>query len=337
MEDRLYEHQLFYGLAMRKETLGNTGTLVSELCLGTMYFGTKTDQAQSEKLLDLFVQNGGNFIDTSNNYSFWMDKGTGDESETVLGNWLKRSGMRNKVVLATKCGARPVDYAGDLDSVKLEGLSYNTIIKAVEDSLKRLQTDYIDVLYGHIDFMEYPIEERLKAFSLLKEQGKIRFAGTSNTQAWRVAESQMYSHHKGHIAYRCVQQKYSFLRPKHNADFWVQKLLNEEMMDYASNHKDMSIVAYSTLLSGWYGKSEAILPEEYATEDNRLRLLALEEVANRKSCSMNQVVLAWIMAHTPKIIPLISASKTVQLEESIKSVECTLSKEEFHFLSNSGI
>ncbi len=337
MEDCLYEHQLFYGLDMQRETLGNTGTLVSELCLGTMYFGTKTDQAQSEKLLDLFVQNGGNFMDTSNNYSFWIDHGTGDESEKALGKWFKRSGVRDKVVLATKCGARPTYYAGDMNTIKLEGLSYDTIIKAVEDSLRRLQTDYIDVLYGHIDFMEYPIDERLKAFTLLKEQGKIRFAGTSNTQAWRVAESQMYSRDKDHVPYHFVQQKYSFLRPKHNADFWIQKLLDEEMMSYASNNQDVTLVAYSTLLSGFYGKSETALPEEYATEDNRLRLLALQEVANRKSCTMNQVVLAWIMAHTPKIIPLISASKTAQLEESIKSVDCKLSKEEFHFLSNSGI
>ncbi len=322
---------------MKHINLGNTGVQVSELCLGTMYFGTKTDQQQSEQLLNFFTDQGGNFIDTSNNYAFWMQGGTGDESEITLGNWLKKEGGRDRLVLATKCGARPVNYSGDLDSIQLEGLSYITIIKAVEASLKRLQTDYLDVLYGHVDFMKYPIEERLKAFTLLREQGKIRFTGTSNTMSWRLAESQLYSKEQSYITYSCVQQRYTFLRPKYKADFWVQKLLDKEMLAYGEFHPELTLVAYATLLSGFYGKKGATLPEEYNTEDNRLRLAALSEIANRKSYTLNQVVLAWIMAHSPRIIPIISGSQVAQLEESLSAVKCKLSKEDFDFLSNSGL
>ncbi|NAS13306.1 aldo/keto reductase [Poritiphilus flavus] len=322
---------------MKRINLGNIGLEVSQLCLGTMYFGTKTDQSQSEKLLDYFTDQGGNFIDTSNNYAFWMEDACGDESETVLGKWLKRRGKREHVVLATKCGARPVDYTGDLGSIKLEGLSYKTIINAVEQSLKRLQTDYLDVIYGHVDFMEYPIDERLKAFTLLEEQGKIRFAGSSNTMAWRLAESQLYSKEHAYVNYSFAQQRYTFLRPRYTADFWVQILLEEEMLNYGKHHPELTIVAYATLLSGFYGKKDAAIPEEYDTEDSRLRLLALSELAKRKSCTMNQLVLAWIMAHTPRIIPIISGSKVSQLEESLGAVNIELSGEEHFFLSNSGL
>ncbi|MEM7380575.1 MAG: aldo/keto reductase [Bacteroidota bacterium] len=322
---------------MKRIHLGNTGVQVSELCLGTMYFGTKTDQHQSEKLLNFFTDQGGNFIDTSNNYAFWMEGCNGNESEITLGKWLKKGGSRDQLILATKCGARPLDFSGDLASIKLEGLSYKSIITAVEASLKRLQTDYLDVLYGHVDFLEYPIDERLKAFTLLKEQGKIRFAGTSNTMSWRLAESQLYSKDQSYITYSCIQQRYTFLRPKYDADFWVQKLLDSEMLTYGEHHPELAIVAYATLLSGFYGKEKAPLPEDYDTEDNRLRLAALLEIAKRKSCTENQLVLAWIMAHNPRIIPIVSGSKVAQLEESLGAVHCNLSQEDFDFLSNSGL
>ena len=116
---------------MKKVILGNTGHLISELCLGTMYFGTKVPQNESHKLLDHFIQAGGNFIDTANCYAFWRDNGVGDESENVIGQWLKTK-KRDSLVIATKCGGRPVNYIGDLDTVQLEGLSYDTIIESVE-------------------------------------------------------------------------------------------------------------------------------------------------------------------------------------------------------------
>ncbi|OEK01344.1 hypothetical protein BFP97_07370 [Roseivirga sp. 4D4] len=321
---------------MKKTTLGNTNLKVSEMCLGTMYFGTKTNQKQSESVIETFLDNGGNFLDSSNNYAFWMEGGIGDESEQTIGNWLQHQ-QRDKIILATKCGARPKSFDGNLDNISLEGLSHDTIIQAVEGSLKRLKTDYIDLMYGHIDFPEYPIEERLNAFQKLKEQGKIREIGTSNTWSWRIEESNNLSKAQGLPQYCAVQQKFSYLRPKYNADFWVQRIIDEEMIDYVSYRPELTLFAYSTLLSGAYSKDGNIeLPQEYDTKDNQLRMSTLEKIAKQLGCSKNQLVLAWIMNQRVKIIPIISGSRPSQIEESTKAAGISLSKEVIEELNKSG-
>ncbi len=321
---------------MKRIELGNSGLMVTEICLGTMYLGTKLNQDQSEKILDCYLSAGGNFIDTANNYAFWMPDGIGDESEMVIGKWL-RSRSRDSVVLATKCGARPTFFDGNLATIKNEGLSYQTIIEAVEDSLKRLQTDYVDVLYGHIDFMEYPVEERLKAFALLKEQGKIRAIGTSNTWSWRIEESRQLSKENNYPHYCCVQQKFSYLRPKYNADFWVQKLIDQQLLDYAYHRGDVSILAYSTLLSGLYSKNgPQDFPEEYQTSDNELRWKVLSDKAVELDCSRNQLVLAWMMDLSPAIIPIISGSKPSQIEECLQASSIRLTSADIAILNSAG-
>lgn len=209
---------------MRKITLGASDLSVSQMCLGTMYFGTKTSIADSHDILNYFHNGGGNFIDTSNNYAFWMDNGLGNESEITIGKWILDCGKRDSIILATKCGARPTYFDGDMSNVRLEGLSYSTILKAVDQSLSRLNTEYIDVLYGHIDFIEYPIEERLKAFDELIKSGKVKSIGTSNSYAWRLEESRSYCQLHQLTQYSCIQQKYSYLRPKYNADFGYKNL-----------------------------------------------------------------------------------------------------------------
>ena len=320
---------------MKKVILGNTGQLVSELCLGTMYFGTKVDQVQSESILNHYCEAGGNFIDTANNYSFWWEGGTGDESEELIGHWLKDR-KRDSLVIATKCGARPTAYYGDLDTIQLEGLSYDTIIKSVENSLKRLNTDYIDILYAHIDFHDFPIEERLIAFSKLKEQGKIRFTGTSNTEAWRIAQSQAISLANNYLQYSCVQQRFSYLRPKHSADLWLQKLLTDELISYAHDDKHLTLLAYSVLLSGYYSMPNEELPKEYQTTDNMLRMALLKSLAEAKNCSLNQLVLSWVMHLKARIIPIISGSKITQIEESIDACPVTLNQHEIKLMNNAG-
>ena len=320
---------------MKKVILGNTGQLVSELCLGTMYFGTKVDNLQSENILNHYCTAGGNFIDTSNNYSFWWEGGTGDESEELIGQWLKER-KRDDLIIATKCGARPTAYHGDLESIQLDGLSYDTIIKSVEDSLKRLDTDYIDILYAHIDFHDYPIEERLIAFTKLQEQGKIRFAGTSNTEAWRVAQSQSISQVNNYLEYACVQQRFTYLRPKHSADIWLQKLLSDELINYAYDDKHLTLLAYSVLISGAYSKPDEELPKDYRTTDNMLRMALLRSLAEAKGCSLNQLVLSWIMHQKAKIIPIISGSKVAQIEESIAACNIVLNDHEINLMNKAG-
>jgi len=300
-----------------------------------MPFGTKIDTHQSETILDHYCHLGGNFIDTANNYAFWVGKGSGDESEKLIGQWLKNRN-REKLVIATKCGARPTSHQGDLTDLSLEGLSYESIINAVENSLRRLGTDYIDLLYAHIDFFDSPLEERLIAFTRLKEQGKIRFTGISNTEAWRVLQSQQLSLAHNYIQYCAVQQKYSYLRPKRSADLWVQKLLNEEMFHYTEFNRNITIVAYSTLLSGIYSRPEQQLPQDYRTTHNSLRIALLKSLAEAKGCSMNQLVLSWIMHHKVKIIPIISGSTLNQMEENLDASHVTLNDHEINLLNKAG-
>ncbi len=315
--------------------LGNTSITISPLCLGTMYFGTKTDQIASEKLLDQFLGLGGNFIDTANNYAFWMENGVGDESETVIGKWLAKGERRTNIVLATKCGGRPQAYTGDLKDMGIEGLGYQTILKAVDQSLQRLQTDYIDLLYAHIDFMEYPIDERLRAFEELYQAGKVRAIGSSNTSAWRLEESLHHCQGQQWVTYSAVQQKYSYLRPRHHADFWVQKLINEEMIQYCEQ-RGLTLLAYSTLLSGLYAKDPVEIPDDYDTKDNALRLKILTQVAQELGASKNQVVLAWMMQHQPAIVPIIAASKPEQIQESMGSIDIKLTPEQMETLDCAG-
>lgn len=309
--------------------------MVSELCLGTMYFGTRVGQQRSEELLDYYYDSGGNFIDTANNYAFWIEGGTGDESENLIGQWLQNK-QRDKLLIATKCGARPTSYHGDLDTISLEGLSYETIIKAVEKSLRRLKTDYIDLLYAHIDFIDTSIEERLIAFTKLKEQGKIRFAGISNTESWRLQHSQHLSELNNYIEYTCVQQKYSYLRPKRSADLWVQKLLNDELINFAEANKNITLLAYSTLLSGIYSKPEEKLPQDYRTTDNSLRMALLKSLSEAKGCSLNQLVLSWIIHHKVRIIPIIAGSSLSQLKENLGATGVDLNQHEIMLLNKAG-
>ena len=298
---------------MNKKSLGGSSLQVTELCLGTMYFGTKVNPAVSFDLLNHYHEAGGNFIDTSNNYAFWMGAGTGDESEKVVGRWLKETGLRNQIVLATKVGARPIYPGAGMD--KLEGLSYQTIIEAVEGSLKRLGTDRIDLYYAHVDWDEYPLEGRMKAFDKLITEGKILEIGASNLYPWRYERSQNLAENEAWAQYCCVQLKHSYLRPKPDADFWVQKLISDEWLDYSRNNENASLIGYSPLLSGAYTTGE--IPEEYQTSDNDERMRVLTELASDYAVTRNQMVLQWMMHSSNGIIPLIAASKIAQLQENL--------------------
>ena len=203
----------------------------------------------------------------------------------------------------------------------------------MENSLSRLNTDYIDILYGHIDFSDFPVEERLIAFTKLKEQGKIRFTGTSNTEAWRVEQSQNLSKVNSYIGYSCIQQRYTYLRPKHVADFWLQKLITDEMIHYAQSNKNVTLLAYSVLLSGAYSRSDEELPEDYRTTDNMLRMALLKSLAQAKNCTLNQLVLCWMMHQQSKIVPIISASKVEQVKESLAAAKVALNEHEIMLLN----
>jgi aryl-alcohol dehydrogenase-like predicted oxidoreductase len=316
---------------MKQVFLGKTGVHVSALCLGCLPFGTTIEEEIAYQLADHYFEAGGRFFDTANNYSFWVDGATGDESETVLGRWMKDRKNRDQIVLATKVGARPTFPGGGFEN--REGLSAQTIEKAVEGSLARLGTDSIDLYYAHIDDRQTPLEETLAAFDRLVKAGKVRSIGCSNIATWRVEQARNISRINGWTQYCCVQQRYTYLRPKLGADFGIQVSINDELLDYGKVHDDFSLLAYSPLLAGAYTRKEVALPKEYRSSDAEVRMGALATVAREVGATLNQVVLAWMMQATPAILPLIAASTGKQLDENLEALNVHLTQEHIAFLN----
>lgn len=315
---------------MRQISLGKSGPLVSSLCLGCLNFGTNTEKNVSYQLLDQYVDAGGNFLDTSNNYAFWNGAGVGGQSEALLGHWMKERGNRDHIFLSTKVGANPTVPDGGFSSK--EGLSKLAIHKAVDESLKRLQTDYIDLYYAHIDDMDTPLEETLEAFDQLVQSGKVRAIGCSNHYTWRLEEARSISHSKGLAAYQCIQQRYTYLRPRPGADFDVQISVSDEMLKYVETHEDVALLAYAPLLSGAYSRKDRSVPVQYAGLDSEIRLAVLQQIAEETGATRNQVVLAWMLQSTPNVLPLIAASTPEQLQENLQSLDVTLTEEQIQRL-----
>lgn len=306
---------------MRTVKLGNTGMEVSALCLGAMYFGTRTNEAMAYRLLDQYVDGGGTFIDTANIYAHWIPEGRGGESEALLGRWMALQGNRDKLFIASKVG---FDYPGTAI-----GLSAAQIQTECERSLKRLMVDTIDVYYAHVDDRNTPQEETLEAFTRLVEAGKVRFVGASNFRAWRLQQAKWVSRENGYVDYCCLQQRYSYLRPKHDAQFGMQVNVNDEMLDYVrARQHEFTLLGYSVLLGGAYTRTDQPLPEQYVGPDTDARLAVLRDVAQEQGATLNQIVLAWMMQNDPPAIPLIAASSTEQMQENLDALGITLSAEQ---------
>ena len=325
---------------MRMRKLGISPVEVSELCLGAMHFGTRMEPAQAHALLDQFVDAGGTFIDTSNNYSFWDEGGVGGESESLLGGWLRERGNRDRVVIATKCGALPKNLADGSAGVRgsaseiasagfasAEGLSAEAITRAIDGSLRRLGTDYVDLYYAHIDDRQVPVAETMGAFARLIEAGKVRAIGCSNFATWRIAESRAAAEAAGTPAYAAAQFRYTYLRPNPGADLDVQVAVDDQLRDFCRSN-DVTLLAYSPLLQGAYSRARAQFPADYASVDSDARLDVLAEVAGEVGAPATQVVLAWLRQQDPPVISLVTGSRPEQLTENLASLAVTLSSEQ---------
>jgi aryl-alcohol dehydrogenase-like predicted oxidoreductase len=317
---------------MQLVPLGKTEAQVSELCLGCMYFGTKIDEATAFQLLDQYVDAGGNFLDTANCYAFWIDGGTGDESETVIGRWMKSRHNRDRMFLATKVGFRPAFPGGEFPK-DAQGLSATVILQEVDRSLQRLGTDYIDLYYTHLDDRTTPIEETLDTLNQLVVAGKVKHIGCSNITTWRIERAKQISRRYQWVEYCCVQQKYTYLRPNWGADFAGQVFASEELLDYCAANPDLSLLAYSPLLLGAYVRSDRPLPDAFKTADMEARLATLEAIAHDVGATVNQLILAWMLQNTPPMIPLIAASTSEQLQESLEASHVVLRPEQIHALN----
>ena len=308
-------------MLMRK--LGRSGLRVSALCLGGNTFGWTTDQKASEAVLDAYVEAGGNFIDTADVYSRWVPGNTGGESETALGTWMSARRNRHDVLIATKVmgamGSGPNDT----------GLSRQHIMAAIEASLRRLQTDYVDLYQAHWDDRDTPLDETLRAFDDLVRQGKARYIGASNHHAWRLARALWESDKRGYVRYESLQPKYNL----------VFRDEYERELEPLCLEQGVGVIPYSSLasgfLSGKYRRGGALpstaraggVQKTYMNDRGFAILEAVEKVATAAGATPAQVALSWL-AHRPGITaPIASATSVEQLRELLGGIELRLDEE----------
>jgi aryl-alcohol dehydrogenase-like predicted oxidoreductase len=314
---------------MKTTSLGFTNLSVSQMCLGAMYFGTRNDEATSFRLLDMYVEAGGFFIDTANIYSHWVTGCKGYESERLLGRWMKARKNRSSVVIATKVGFEIPAYGVE------RGLPATTILQECEKSLRNLGVETIDLYYAHCDDPNTPLEETLSAFDRLVQAGKVRTIGASNYLAWRLEEARWVSQTHGWSEFCCVQQRHTYLRPRPGQSFFPQVAVNDDLREYC-RRRPVTLLAYAALLAGAYTRADREFPGQYRGPDADARLSALQTVAAQKGISMNQIVLAWMLHSDPAVLPLIAASSEVQLKENIQALDISLSPDEMKFLDEAG-
>jgi aryl-alcohol dehydrogenase-like predicted oxidoreductase len=311
---------------MELRELGRSGLKVSPVCLGGNVFGWTADEKASFAVLDDFTSAGGNFVDTADVYSTWAEGHKGGESETVLGKWLKSRGNRAKVILATKVGS-------DMGNGR-KGLKAGYIAQAVEDSLKRLQTDYIDLYQSHRDDPDTPQEETLEAYAKLIKAGKVRAIGASNFTAERLAAALATSAKNGLPRYESLQPEYNL----------YERAGYEKELEPLCRKEQVGVIGYFGLASGFLtGKyrSEADLNKSARGEDMGTYfnergfgiLKALDQVAAEAKATPAQVAVAWLIARPGVTAPIVSATKIEQSHELIKAMQLKLSPAQIEALN----
>jgi aryl-alcohol dehydrogenase-like predicted oxidoreductase len=305
---------------MRQRQLsdGRVSLQVSQLCLGTMYFGYRTDEDTSFAILDRFLEAGGTFLDTANNYGQWH--GDAGESERVIGRWRRSRGITDQVVIATKVGARTL-VPGDPSPAHWQGLGAKTIREDAETSLRQLGVARLDLYYAHIDDRATPQEETVDALAELAEEGTVGLLGASNHATWRIERARAIARAAGRPAYQCVQQEHSYLLAQPGPG--QVNLVTEELIDYATA-ADLTLLAYSPLLKGVYARPGEAPPAGYAHPSNQARLAVLRETATELGATPSQLVLAWLMEGRPNIIPVVGVSTVAQLDELLGAVDLHL-------------
>jgi aryl-alcohol dehydrogenase-like predicted oxidoreductase len=303
--------------------IASTKLEVFPLALGGNVFGWTADEKTSFAVLDAYATAGGNFIDTADVYSAWAPGNSGGESETIIGRWLKDRGNRQRMIIATKVGMHP----------KLSGLSARTIHSAAEESLRRLQTDYIDLYFAHVDDESTPFEETLGAFDQLIQDGKIRYVAASNYSAARLQDALATSDREGFARYVALQQHYNLVeRDKYEG----------ELADLVAR-EGLSSIPYFAVASGFLtgkyrpgAKVESQRAERAGAylNDKGLRILAvLDEVAAAHDAPVASVALAWLAAQPTVVAPIASARTPDQLPELLRVADLRLTKDELHRLS----
>lgn len=325
---------------MKYRTIGqnpNTRREVSVLGLGAMLFGTHTDEETSFAILDRFVEAGGSFVDTANNYAFWFNGTQGGESEALLGRWRASRGITDEVVIATKVGGRPIRAGLSFEETgrqeNIEGLTPTAIREAAERSRANLGVERLDLMYAHVEDPNTPLEETVRAFAELVEEGRVGIVGVSNHWAWKVERARAIASAAGLPGFEVLQYQHSYLRPRtdlpaRRSPDGSQGLLAGDLLSYLRAHPELTLVAYSPLLSGSYTRADKPLEHDYEHPGTPIRLAALNEVAKDADATPNQVVLAWLMGGDIPVLPITGASSVAQLEESLAAVDLELTADQ---------
>ena len=315
---------------MEKRELGKSGIKVNPFALGGNVFGWTIDEKTSFEVLDAYVDSGLDLIDTADVYSAWAPGNKGGESETIIGNWLQKSGKRDKVIIATKVGM-------EMGPGK-KGLSKAYITKAVEDSLKRLKTDHIDLYQSHRDDKDTPLEETLSTYTDLIKQGKIKAIGASNYEAARLKEALEVSKKNNFAAYQTLQ-------PEENL---YDREGYEKELEPLCRENNIGVITYYSLASGF-------LTGKYRSEDDLNKskrgqgvkkylndrgfniLKALDEVSSKYNSSPASVAIAWVMAQPGISAPIASATSTKQLKDIVAATELKLSQADIESLNSASM
>ena len=313
---------------MKQRTLGASGLSVAPIMLGGNVFGWTADEKTSFAVLDAFAAGGGNFIDTADVYSAWIPGNSGGESETLIGKWLRGRGRRDKMVIATKVGM--------LEGEGGQGLKASRIAAACEASLKRLQTDVIDVYFAHRDDPETPLDETLDAFDALVKAGKVRALGASNYSAERLAEALAISDRNGWARFTVLQPQYNLLK-RDDYEGPLQRLAIDEMI---------GVVPYYGLASGYLsGKyripadlsgARAAAVKKWMDGQGPSVLAALDSVSTETGASLAAIALAWVKEQPGITAPIASASKPEQVADLITAATLTLTPDQLSRLTAAG-
>ena len=303
---------------MQRRQLGKSDLQVSPLCLGGNVFGWTADEPTSFRVLDAFVAAGMNFVDTADAYSKWVPGNQGGESETILGRWMKQRENRNKVIIATKVGS-------DMGA-QGKGLSRTHIMRAVDASLKRLQTHYIDLYQSHLDDTETALEETLGAYADLTAEGKVRAIGASNYTARRLAQALQISKQHAYPRYESLQPLYNLYD---RTDY-------ETALEPLCRAEGVSVISYSSLgsgfLSGKYRTDDDVaksargqgVKSRYYNDRGFRILRTLDKVAQQHRSTPSAVALAWLLARPGLTAPIVSATSVEQLNELLAAARLEL-------------
>ena len=303
---------------MQTRRLGDSDLEIVPVVFGGNVFGWTVDEAKSFELLDAWVDRGFNCIDTADVYSVWMPGHVGGESETIIGKWLKQSGKRDQVVLLTKVGFE-MKSGG-------KGLSKKYILEEVEASLKRLQTDRIDLYQSHTDDESVPFEETLEAYAQLIDEGKVRYIGASNYKGARLAEAEDLAEREKLPAYKTLQPEYNL---------YDRQDYETDLAPVAEKY-GLGVISYFSLASGFLtgkyqsledakGKNREVRVQKYFDERGMKILKALKKVSEETGAEQAAVSLAWLLEQSTITAPIASATSTKQMEALFAAVDVKLS------------